>query len=231
MSRYTLTLRQLLSSTDWHDRVEQAFKTYSLPRDEGGNRLNLLFDLFCATYDENEIGFETPALFVSELRHRSRIAVTKYGTKFYKRDDLLAMDYNTTNTIRESKWVENHHTLENTPNVTLHSSGHNSSEVENRAIENDNPEKNINIGTEFGQNNYATKLNHSKGGSSASSEGWSTQSGKSEDIEEHNSNHESREYTESGSYYSLDELKKLVSIGSLELDFIDEYQNLFMQIY
>lgn len=238
MSNYTITLRQLMETTSgFAEKIEESFKANRLPYDDPvGSHLGRLYQLFLAYYIDHEIGFETPSMFCLQLKNRMLYLVDKYGPVMHHSEKLNQIawsneGYDTTNRKEHHEDYTDHTTKTNEPDYQTHATGSTTGEQENRSIEDDNPEKGINIDSEFSTNDYATRMNHNKGATTGNSEGDTRTYGYTEDSTFDVEQHRMIVNTETGSFKPLDELIKLGNLTNYDIKFVQDLEPLFMMVY
>lgn len=175
MANYTIELYKLLDTeSEFHQSIKNAWDSINFDDDYNNEHREKLFEDFKAKYYFSEIGFETPAIFVIELRNKMREVHNKYNSRFLFLSELISREidekgkvtviteygkktkYNQTQDLTESHSGTDQTTGDLTKTGTEHESS------ENRSIKDSTPEKGININTEFNSNTYADELNHSK---------------------------------------------------------------------
>lgn len=233
-----MSLRDLMNPVGgFAEKVEESFKTYKIPYDDPQNtHRDRLYQLFLAYYNDYEIGFETPAMFCLQLKNRMLYLCDKYGVVMRHVEKLTqtafgSEGYDTTNTKIHHEDYTDHTTKTNEPDFNTHATGNTSGGSENRTIEDDNPEKGVNIDYQFSSNDYATRLNHNKGTTTGNSTGDTRTYGYTEDSDLNTEQHRMITDTETGSYKPLDELIKLGNLTNYDIKFIQELEPLFMQVY
>lgn len=261
MAKYTIEFYKLNDPVNpgigFHNKIKEAFESIAFTNDYNNEHRTKLYEDFCAKYALHEIGFETPALFVMQLENKMRELYNKYDVRFYTLIDIISRDLKEpAHTVVTTTWGKHQNydvsqdsnddttgTDKNTGHVTR--SGSQTDTNDTRSIHDATPNKGINIDTAFAQNQYADDLTHSKSTDTTTynnvKDDQYAEVEHGQKVRHHGTIKGGSEWlsgqdivdtTAGHGYDMLAELEKFKTAAfSLDNEFIEEFKDLFMQVF
>lgn len=202
MAKYTITIKTLIENNFDFGLQDYPIFNESYRQILNNNILNY--------YYENEIGFETPALFKKYLNNTMALIMNKYNTLYKAQEKLLE------NLLDNVNLKERY--TRNTNNQTNSNSNSNSN---NKNLFQDTPQGKLDF-TELENQSWATNYNISK----SNIDDMSTSTGEGEEVFE-------RTITgNNGNKYSIEVFKEIKNnFFNIDELIIEELQTLFMGVF
>lgn len=218
MAHYTTTIKTLIDTNF-------DFKMTSYPIFDENYR-NVLNEKILNHYYENEIGFETPALFRFYLNNKLNEIMPYYNTLYIKQTQLLENIDKNVNLVEDFKGTNTNKTTSNTESESNSNSNGTS---KNKNLFQDTPQGDLN-NTELEDQTWATNytMNNTKNqneiNDNSSSSGSANSNGTNNYIKSIIGNN--------GGRYNLDILSDLQkNLMNIDLMIINELYDLFMGLY
>lgn len=250
MAKYTIELRTLLNDPIWKEEINKALSEY--PMYERTKEQKEWIPSYIPTREElnkkildhfkyREIGQETPARFVDELRITMNEIMPYYSQLFFSTDQdynlLYNVDYKRTHTLK----VEGTSTSTGTNDTTASDSSTTSSNIKanNKAVKVDTPQNELSIGTTDIDNiSYASEmsfnenLSNESGTSSGNSTAKSTSTGEgSQNTKEEYEENIKGNYGQMSFQSLLTAYRELIINVERQIINDERLQELFMQVY
>lgn len=214
MSKYTITIKNLIDN-------DFDFKMNTYPIFDENYR-NVLNQKILNHYYENEIGFETAALFRFYLNNKLNEIMPYYNTLYTKQNELINDLTNNVN-IREEFSRETNSETDTTSNSTSANNGLSNS----KNLFQDTPQGNISQ-TEIDNQTWATNLNLAKNTTQNSITDNSNSNADSNSTE----NYIKTIVGKNGNKYGIEILNELQNnLLNIDMMIINDLNELFMQIY
>lgn len=214
MSKYTITIRQLLKNN-----FDFQMTTYPIFDETYRNTLN---NLILNHYYEDEIGFETAPLFRFYLNQKLNEIMPYYNILYSNQKKLIDDIINNVN-LTEKLERESDTTTNNTSNSNSNSNTNGNS----KNLFLDTPQGNQYKGT-IDDTNYATNVTFDKADNTSNVTDETTINGTANNTE----NYIKTIIGNNGGKFNLDILKDLQNnLMNIDMMIINDLQELFMQIY
>ncbi len=238
MSKYTITIKNLIDN-------DFDFQMTKYPIFDENYR-NVLNNKILNHYYENEIGFETPALFRFYLNNKLN-EIMNYYNILYEKQKILIENINNNVNLTENYTSKNtkidKSTTQDTNNTTTETSSNsnstNNGEQDNKSIFQDTPQGKITQGG-VDEQEWATNVTTGKNTSNNTINDTSSTNGTSNTTSNSTNDLTSNgtdEYIKTiignnGGKFSLDILKDLSNnLLNIDMMIINELEDLFMQIF
>lgn len=226
MAHYTITIKTLIDNNF-------DFKLTSYPIFDENYRETLNNNILNHFY-ENEIGFETPALFRFYLNQRLN-EIMPYYNILYEKQALLIQNFDNNVNLTETFESKNEKNDSNTTTTTSSSSSesNSNSSSNNKNLFLDTPQGNIYKGS-INDTNYATNVTFDENSNSSKINDSSKNNGSALSSLTSNSsdNYIKKIIGNNGNKFSLDILKDLQnSLLNIDMMILNDLSDLFMQIF